>query len=462
MRLAARFTLVHVLLLAIVWGGFGSYEVQRERGLFDEDMVRDHRSIAAAVAAALQDRSGDDLELGRVRVSLRPGDEVRTRATAEQRAELDQTGETSFYAPEVHEHVTWRTVPDGRVVQVSEVDDVEQAFVRRSAVLTGEVIGLLLILLGVSAGVAGWWLIGSPIERLSRQAEAVGAGECAGRLGWRRADELGDLAVATDRMSERLAALVRNLEAETASRARAEAQLRHADRLATVGTLAAGVAHELGTPLNVIAVRAEMIGDAEGVPDAVRDGARIVGEQADRITAILEQLLEFARPSKPRMADLDPAALLREVAALLGPVAAKARGRLVVLPGEAGLVVRADRGLLQQALLNLVMNGIQAGPGGDVELGADRVEAARPDDPAGAVRRWVRLTVRDHGGGVPLEVRDHLFEPFFTTKPPGEGTGLGLSVTWGIVRDHGGFLAFEDAGPGARFALHLPDPAEAA
>lgn len=223
--------------------------------------------------------------------------------------------------------------------------------------------------------------------------------------------------------------------------------MRRTDRLATVGQLAAGLAHEVGTPLGVIAGRAQMIASGEVVEREALDSARIVAEQAKRISGIVRQLLDFARKRPPEMTSVDLRALARSTAELLEPMARKQGVSVELAPEEPTGRARGDAGQLQQVLTNLVVNAVQATPRGKkVEL------AVRP-----AEDRWVEVVVRDQGSGISPEVRDHVFEPFFTTKDVGEGTGLGLSVAHGIVEEHGGMIEVDtEVGQGSCFTIRLP------
>jgi two-component system NtrC family sensor kinase len=271
----------------------------------------------------------------------------------------------------------------------------------------------------------------------------IGAGDLTGPLLLGGRDELARVAGALDRMCDRLA--------ETRD------QLRHADRLSTVGKLASGIAHELGTPLNVVGGRAKRILRRAVPPDTGED-ARIIVEQTDRMAAIIRQLLDFARRRGAARAPADVAGIARDVLRLLAPIAAKREVTLELDDGGAAARVPVDAGQIQQALTNLVMNGIQAMPrGGELRVAITRARATRPPPGEGPEAEYLVVRVRDAGEGIRPEHLPHVFEPFFTTKDVGEGTGLGLSVTYGIVAEHGGFIDVEsEPGRGATFTVHLP------
>ncbi len=260
-------------------------------------------------------------------------------------------------------------------------------------------------------------------------------------------------------MSADLARAQRRILAETETRIDALSQLRHADRLNTVGKLASGIAHELGTPLNVVAARAKMIETGSVAGAEALDNARIIREQSERVTAIIRQLLDFARPRGPKKARHDLAVVARKAADLLLPLARKHQVEIVVETGEGGTETEFDPDQIHQVLANLVANGIQAMPAG----GTLRVRVARegrrqlPDAHAGAEHVFIAMTVTDQGIGMDADTASRVFEPFFSTKPVGEGTGLGLSVSFGIVREHGGWIDVQsEPGAGASFTVHLP------
>ena len=250
-----------------------------------------------------------------------------------------------------------------------------------------------------------------------------------------------------------------------AGRVAAVEQLRHADRLKTVGRLASGVAHELGTPLNVIAGRAGMISSGRLSPTEAAQSAEIIRNQSQQMTQIIRQLLDFSRQNSPRRVAVDLSSVIRQTVGLLMPLAEKREVTIEADDVSTGLVGRIDVGQIQQVLSNLLINAIQAMPSGGVVKIVARRRGLKPGESGPladssddeAATEYLVITIEDEGGGITEEHLDHLFEPFFTTKDVGEGTGLGLSISYGIVQEHGGWIDVQsDVGSGSIFAVYLP------
>lgn len=301
-------------------------------------------------------------------------------------------------------------------------------------------------------------LVGRPVQALARMAQHIGQGDLSARVQLAQNDELGSLGQAMNQMADDLAQSRERLAAETASRLTTVEQLRHAERLTTVGKLASGVAHELGTPLNVVSGRAHMIASGEVEGGEALESARIIEGQAKVMTRIIRQLLDFARRRAPRRSRENLAGWVEAAVAILKPLAAKRHVSISFDPGPKPTVADVDGGHLQQVVMNLIMNAIQAMRGaGQVQVSLGTALATPPRDVGGPEGRYVRVEIEDSGEGISLEFLPHIFEPFVTTKDVGEGTGLGLSVSWGLVRDQGGWIAVESRrGEGSRFTVFLP------
>jgi signal transduction histidine kinase len=322
---------------------------------------------------------------------------------------------------------------------------------RRSAwmLLATVVSGLLLM-----AFLGSLW-INRPVRRLAAQAERIGAGDFSAAVDLSGKDELAGLAHSMDRMRSQLAEARQAEQAATDARFEALEKLRHTERLATLGRLAAGMAHELGTPLNVIAGRAKLIAGQDLPAEQSARSARIIGEQAERMTGILRQLLDFARRGEARKQPVELNGILRGIVELLAATARKQGVELHWRAASEPLTVQADPGQLQQVVLNLAMNGLQAMPeGGPLTLMLERSEKnGQTHDPDA----WCRIRVEDQGSGIGAEHLPHIFDPFFTTKEVGQGTGLGLAIAYGIVEEHGGRIEVDSTpGRGSCFSVYLP------
>jgi two-component system sensor histidine kinase HydH len=227
-----------------------------------------------------------------------------------------------------------------------------------------------------------------------------------------------------------------------------ESQLLRAEKLATVGVLAAGIAHEIGTPLGVVRGRAEYLLGKLGAQSPHAPGARVIIEQIDRVSRTIRQLLDFARIQPPQARGVPAAQALRALEDLLGLEAERRKMTLVVTAPEHLPALAADPDQLQQVLVNLVMNALDA-----CEAGATvRVEGIA--DPASG---RVAIRVKDDGCGIPPERQNQVFDPFFTTKKRGQGTGLGLTIVAQIARNHGAEVELVSApGKGTAFTLWWP------
>jgi two-component system, NtrC family, sensor histidine kinase HydH len=231
-----------------------------------------------------------------------------------------------------------------------------------------------------------------------------------------------------------------------------ESQLLRAEKLATVGILAAGIAHEVGTPLGVVRGRAEYLMQKLGAAAPGVDGLRVIIEQIDRVSRTIRQLLDFARIQAPTVRPVELSAAAREAAELLR---LEAEHRKLVLRVEVPPTLPpllADPDQLQQVLVNLVMNAFDA-----CEAGGTVTLSAAEHGGAGGLGHQLRLTVQDDGCGIPSDRMNQVFDPFFTTKKRGQGTGLGLTIVAQIARNHGGRIELESTPEvGTRVVLWWP------
>jgi signal transduction histidine kinase len=225
-------------------------------------------------------------------------------------------------------------------------------------------------------------------------------------------------------------------------------QLLRAEKLATVGVLAAGIAHEVGTPLGVVRGRTEMLASWLGPAHPQARTTGVILDEIDRISRTIHQLLDFARVAQAEVAPVDLAGVVSSVVDLLAFEARKRKVSLDVELPEAMPPLSANADQLKQVLVNLSLNGLDAcEAGGTVTLRALR----------GGRGGLAVLEVEDNGAGIPESLKHRVFDPFFTTKKRGKGTGLGLSIAAQIVRNHGGEIDLDSAaGRGTRVTVKWP------
>jgi two-component system NtrC family sensor kinase len=288
-------------------------------------------------------------------------------------------------------------------------------------------------------------LVTGPMDALVEATQAVAEGQLGRRAAPGGTLEFDRLAASVNRMTERL------LDAQ--------GLLVRAEKLASVGQLAAGVAHEIGNPLSAIGNYVEVLRRRGADPELV---AAVVRE-TERIDLIVRTLLAYATPREARPEVLDVAAVVEGVVALLGAQGALRQVTVACEEGERLPRVRGDRSALEQVFVNLLLNAVDAaGTGGRVRVrsgpagpGWAGAVPARPAVPGGAAA--VVVTVEDSGAGVAEALRGRIFDPFFTTKDPGKGTGLGLAIVQRIVHDLGGRVEVESSPlGGAALAVTLP------
>jgi signal transduction histidine kinase len=302
-----------------------------------------------------------------------------------------------------------------------------------------------------------------PLQRLAEVARSLAAGETAALGG-----AMNEMSEALEARTGALEKAVVELRDANRELRRARQGLARAERLAAVGRLAAGVAHEVGNPIGAILALADLAGRDPGIGPEAREHLARAGREGVRVRTILRQLLDFARPPRPTPAPVDLAAAAEQAVAL---VAAQRRYGEVAfevqrLPGAP--TARADAGVVTQIVLNLLLNAGDAVAGSlerRVRVQVRPAHAARrrgdaPGAPLAARRRAdaVECEVADQGVGIEAADRERIFDPFFTTKPPGEGTGLGLANAALLAEELEGSLELAEPPEGFRtaFLLRLP------
>jgi signal transduction histidine kinase len=488
MRFGVKLALSLVVPLVVLTAALGYAFQRRSHALLREELAKEGRAIGLAVQIAaedyLRDRQLDDLRqlvdriTGYERVlGLRVFDPhgdlrfqsstldslpfthleelaivLRDRQPTEIRRSVGREHAVGFLFP--------LTASGGQLLGAVQVLQLE-AFIREDARANRDFIVALSLAMVVATMVIVFAVtrqgVTRPIEELVRSFRAVGAEDLPARVPVRSDDELGRLAQEFNGMCERLEAARHSLQAEQERRMGVESRLRSAERLAGIGRLAAGLAHEIGTPLNVISGRADALrrtltGDARA-----ERSLGIIATQIERIARIVRDMLDFARVKRPRRMPTDVTSVLRTVLELTEP-RLQQQGVEIELGDAARLrPVMADADQLQQVFLNLVMNAVDAMPeGGRLRLATGLEWLTHPE--RNELPRWhVTVTFKDNGIGIEPEVRDRVFDPFFTTKEAGKGTGLGLSVSYGIIEEHDGWFDLDsEPGRGTRVRVCLP------
>jgi two-component system NtrC family sensor kinase len=316
-------------------------------------------------------------------------------------------------------------------VSLAEVDrDIAASQLRMMWLALATVVASSLLL--------GWLnrrLVIRPVRALVAATRRVASGDLATRIPAQASHELGDLARAFDTMTERVA--------------EAQRQLTQADKLASIGRLAAGVAHEINNPLTgVLTYASHLARRAERDPETRQD-LEVVVREAKRCRDIVKELLDFARPAPPERRPTELNEVVRRSVSVVMSQLALNRVALELDLAESLPALPADANQLQQVVINLLLNAADAiGAGG----GAIRVATRQATVPQPSVE----ISVEDDGCGIRAEDMTRLFEPFFTTKIR-RGTGLGLAVTWGIVKAHGGTIDVRsEQDKGTRFTVRLP------
>lgn len=477
MRLARKFTLVLVLVATGILVAMGVLSARRAIALYEAQIESTQRTLASVLSQAVvtvwENQGWQEALAFLQRVEHEHQGEIRwvwfeyqglpeyrpRVSAAALNAALRTTPQPSFRVDRdgvtvavLYQQVPLRGLPPGGLEISRSLAAVEQHVAGMAWVEAGTTLSVILIY-ALLASVLGRWFVAAPIGQLIAQAQRIGRGEFSMPSAIPQRDEIGELGREMNIMAYKLATARAQMLAERQARLETEGHLRHADRLITVGALSASLIHDLGTPLNVICVRAGMIRGYDVPRAEVIETAGIIERQARRMTDMIRRVLTFARRGGgSKREPVSVAALLRETVALLEGIADKSSVRLEADPTPEDIALLGDAGELRQMLNNLVMNAIQAMPwGGVVRLSA--VRRANNGDQA----PWVEIAVVDEGQGIAPEHLPHIFDPFFTTKGAGVGTGLGLWATQSIVREHGGEVQVQsEPGVGCRFALRLP------
>ena len=330
--------------------------------------------------------------------------------------------------------------------------------VYRTLLVTITIASGIVALLFVSMLICGYRWVFRPIHRLHQGVRRVAQGDFDYRVEVATNDEMSELARSFNEMTARFQEIAEHLDQQVRERSN---QLIRSERLAAVGVLAAGVAHEINNPLSAISMAAESLDSRTDEflenpdPDEgaiIREYLGMIREESQRCREITGRLLDFARGDDTGRSEQNLTDIIQKAVRMMGHLS-EYRDREIVFERSQPCHVVVNGAEIKQVVLNLVANGLEStSPGGKLEI----VLVERTDR--------IDLVFRDNGCGMTPEVQEHLFEPFFTRRASGKGTGLGLAITHRIVRDHGGTINVESDGPGqgSTFLIHLPRNCEQA
>ncbi len=333
----------------------------------------------------------------------------------------------------------------GRMAVIAEVPEQEALRAARQLVRRSLLVGVAVLLLAVIATIAMARPVTAPLRRLEAATEAIARGEFGRRVEVRARNEIGRLAEAFNRMG-------RELEDRDRRLAEAHSQLVQSVKLSTIGEISASLAHEVKNPLSGIVGYAQLA--REQPPSEAPEFFRLIEKNAWRASEILVGLLRFARDERVEREAVDAATIVEDSLRLVRHELAQRRIDLTVTAAPRLPTLWANANQLQQVVVNLVVNAAHA-----MEGRPQRRLAIDLSAEAGSVR----FTISDTGVGMTPEVRQKIFTPFFTTKASGAGTGLGLSVSQRIVKQHGGAIEVESSpDQGTTFTFRIPSESRAA
>jgi signal transduction histidine kinase len=487
-KVATRITVATAVVVALASAAYAYFDLRARRSERVEMLEREARGIAGVLRTTLEAqgsafRPPSDAEIKRWRsqtgwnVVVVPRDAANNPADRTPQANwlrifiedpmrvaprTEIVGDTYYYAVSVRASVLGAGGPEQRwftlgLLEISKSTDVlTTGDLGRAITLVVLIVAVTTLMVGALAS----RLVSRPITKLLRGIDDVAKGDLSHVILAEREDEIGQIATRFNEMTFSLRESRGETQRQNEAKLALEQRLGQTEKLATIGQLAAEIAHEVGTPLNVIAGRARSIQRKSKDPETVEKNAAIVAEQTARITRIIQRLLDFTRRKVGAIgkAEINLNELsLTTMELLAGQFsAAKVRTRLERAEGLPRVAGDADR--LQQVMINLLLNAVQAMPeGGQLQVETKRVKRARPGLEGSAEQSFVEFSVRDSGIGVPDEIRDKIFDPFYTTKDGQGGTGLGLAVCSGIVKEHDGWIDVEtNDGGGTIFRVYLP------
>ena len=485
MRLGTRLTLYLSLIIIIVLSGYGYFHIMTRRDILIRKMKVEVRSVGSTLKVALEKISlpremeyvqdlidaVEEYERTLGVIVYHQGKDLifRSGSLAETQPYLGWIKRSIQEDLVLEEFMVYQKNPvfgytfplkDKRGKNIGGVSILQHASFMEEDIRKAKWT-IFFTILAVSGGTVGLvvfvtrkW-INQPISQLMNGIEHLGKGHFDTRINLKGKDELSDLARSFNGMAVELKRAQERVIQEAEIKLELERSLRQSEKLATVGQLASGLAHEIGTPLNIIGGRAELIKRRLEDKEGAQKNLDIIVQQTERITKIIQQLLGFVRKKKPEQKSLKMDTLLEMTLDFLGHQIQKQEVRVVRELSHDLPPVMGDPDQLQQVFLNLILNAIQSMPeGGILRLSASSKGISKEGLENGQ-RQYVVVSVIDTGLGMEKEVVQNIFNPFFTTKDT--GTGLGLMVSQGIVQDHEGWIDVEsELGKGSMFNVYLP------
>jgi two-component system NtrC family sensor kinase len=374
--------------------------------------------------------------------------------------------EPTCYNAACHAHSPDQTVL-GVLDIVYPLDGIDRTM-RRNTITIVSLSLCFVALAAILVGLLVQRMVYRPLRDLQEGAARLAGGDLDQPIPVRSQDELGQLADSFNAMMHALRSsraeleqwgytLEQKVEAATRELHRAQAEAARGEKLASVGLLAAGIAHELNNPLTGVLTFSSLLRKQmpDGSPEA--EDLDLVIQETRRCAAIIRRLLDFAREKTPEKNYADLNALVRKTVLLVEQPAQVADIEIALDLDERLPLVWIDENLVEQVVMNMLVNAQHAiGSDGRITL-RTRLREDRPAARGGGARCMVEITIADTGCGIPEENLQKIFDPFFTTKGVGRGTGLGLSVSHGTIEAHGGTIEVDSTvGVGSEFRIYLP------
>jgi two-component system NtrC family sensor kinase len=439
-------------LVGVLYGGVllnrNNTIVDRVRETVFQNEVYEGRSIGTATVFFMDLRISTNVLTpeGERAIGTRVSEEVRDRVLIDGTPWTDRAFVVSDWYITAYEPIS---DIEGKRVGILYVGVLEEKYMRMRRKLLSVFILITVAGLVVAVGL-GYFLttrIVQPVKELIGASEEVIHGNLKPAIGPAAKNEIGIL---QKNFLEMLSSL---RERDRRQRAESEQRLLQSEKQAGIGRLAAGVAHEINNPLTGVLTFTHMLLRRTDIDSEMRRDLETIAGETERVRKIVKGLLDFSRQTALEM---EPVDINKLVKTTLGLVENQALVKGITLrfnPKEWLPVRTVDRNQLQSVILNMVINAFDATkPGGTVEVSTDLTVSA-----SGAKRKGIEITISDTGCGIPAENLDKLFDPFFSTKDVGEGTGLGLSVSYGIVERHGGTIRVRSGvDRGSSFTISLP------